>query len=74
MARGLSSALGWGGSPAPAAEAQAAPPVDYSNPTYAASTQQAPQQGVTACEPIARDFAKCLEATGNDISPCQYYL
>ncbi|KAM0748351.1 hypothetical protein T439DRAFT_328330 [Meredithblackwellia eburnea MCA 4105] len=27
-----------------------------------------------ACEIQAKDFTQCLNATGNDLSPCQFYL
>jgi hypothetical protein len=71
MARGLSSALGFGGSSAPAEAPQQQQQVDaYAQQPYQQQQQQQPGQ----CESIAKDFAKCLSATGNDVAPCQYYL
>lgn len=78
MARGISNALGWNGSSqsaeaaAPAAGAGAVDPYQQQQQSPYGQPQQAaaPNQ----CEPIAKDFMQCLQATNNDMQSCNYYL
>ena len=70
VARGIGSALGWNGVQQVPAEGQA---VDQQQqqPQQYGQYQQTP---TNSCDSIAKDFAKCLSATNNDVAPCQYYL
>ncbi|KAL9935231.1 hypothetical protein V8E36_005579 [Tilletia maclaganii] len=73
VGHGISSMLFGGGSrsEAPAEQAQA---------QYPAYDQQQSQQGayqqsnVGSCEVQAKDFTRCLEASGNDFNTCSWHL
>jgi hypothetical protein len=82
IARGMSHAMGWDGHSQSAAPADPQPqdPQTVNSP-YAGDFQsqsngftQDQQQPGQQCQLFAQDFAKCLQATNNDVSPCQYFL
>ncbi|KAE8221438.1 hypothetical protein CF319_g5201 [Tilletia indica] len=71
VGHGISSMFfGGGRSEAPVEQAQA----QYPAQDQAAQQGAYQQTNVGTCEAQAKDFTRCLEASGNDFNSCSYYL
>ncbi|KAF9175421.1 Coiled-coil-helix-coiled-coil-helix domain-containing protein 2 [Mortierella sp. AD011] len=68
---GISSMFG-GGSSAQAEATEAQQPQQYQQPNYYGNA--AIPTSSTSCDANAKAFTQCLEANGNDVSRCQFYL
>ncbi|KAF9180016.1 Coiled-coil-helix-coiled-coil-helix domain-containing protein 2 [Haplosporangium sp. Z 767] len=69
---GITSMFGGSGSSEAAPEPQQQQSVpQYQQPMYNAAV---PASAAVSCETDAKAFTKCLEANGNDMSACQWYL
>ncbi|KAK0547647.1 hypothetical protein OC845_003976 [Tilletia horrida] len=74
IGHGISGMLFGGGGRAEAPVDQQQAQSQY--PAYDQAAQQGAYQQTTAttCEAQAKDFTRCLEASGNDFQACSYYL
>ncbi|KAF9298182.1 hypothetical protein BGZ88_007665 [Linnemannia elongata] len=64
--------IGAGITSAPEAQQQQQQAPQYQQPMY--HNAAVPASTAASCETDAKAFTKCLEANGNDMSACQWYL